>query len=1073
MAGYFPRSQSRLGTPFHIKYAPKSMPEEAVEPSPEQAKFQELLRELFQFDCADLDFGIYRIMNHKRKVIDRYIDQELPAAIEEAVDKGAIATEAERARVFEETRAQMIEFFGENTIAPDGRLLKYDETPIGKKYMLWHARARNSESTEGVRRDIYNHLYSFFSRYYQDGDFIPKRRYSWEHPYVVPYNGEEVHFHWANRDQYYVKAAEQFRDYVYRTGSGVSVRFVLTSADVEQNDVKGQKRFFIPVLSDVQWSDQRRALELPFEYRPLTPNEVKEFGRNGQQEAIIDQAEATIAESLASMPQAVKALLDPRQHGDGEEAAYFAYHARRFTRRRTSDFFIHRNLDGFLSRELEFYLKSEVLKLGPFSAGSEERADAWLDKMRIIREVGRNVIAFLAQIEGFQKMLWEKRKFVVDPQYCIAVGLVPDELVQSVMECAAQWKEWRNLGCIGAAAPLFAGVENPAARREFLKAHPGLLLDTRHFYPKFVDDLLGAFANVESVTDGIVIQSENWQALNLLEERYRERLKSVYIDPPYNTAASAIIYKNEYKDSSWLSLMADRISVSRKLLEPTGILSCAIDDEEVSRLRIVLQDLLPREIGTVVVRSNPAGRKSRGQLSPSHEFALFLGNESAAPGSLPKTKREEQRYRFVDDVGRFDWNNLIRHGSNDRREDSPRLFFPIFVNNNEQIRIPELKWIAEERCYHALEAQADDEVEVYPVRRYGNEIIEKNWHHGPERMRANPEDYRVRRSAGEISIDFKIRMDQKATPKTWWADARYASANRGARMLKDLFVQKPFDFPKAVGLVEDCLRVCGLGDASCVLDFFAGSGTTGHAVINLNREDGGRRKFILVEMGDHFDTVLLPRLKKVAFSPNWKEGKPKRPANADEAERGPRIIKYFRMEGYEDALNNIQFERQDESLFGLEDYLLGYMLQWETKRSATLLNVSALERPFDYKLRLNGNGQGVVMPVDLPETFNYLLGLAVSTRRVFYDESRRYLVYTGSTREGRNAVVIWRNTADWTLKDRTRDRDFVVSNKLAEGADEIWMNGDSIVEGAKPLDNLFKERMFASVSERKLELSAD
>ena len=824
------------------------MSEKAITPSTEQAKFQHLLRELFQFDCADLDFGIYRIMNHKRKTLDRYIDRDLPSAIEEAVGQEALHTETECARTFEDTRNQIVEAFGEDAIAPNGELIKYQETPLGKEYMLWKERARHSESDGDVRRDIYNHLYSFFSRYYQDGDFIPKRRYSWEHPYVVPYNGEEVHFHWANRDQYYVKSAEHFRDYRYRTGSGVSVRFSLRSATVEQNDVKGQKRFFFPLPWEVAWNAERRALDLPFEYRPLTTSEAKELGGNGQQNAIIERTEALVREALMAVPEAAKALLDRRTDDvhDAEAPTYFAHHARQFTRRRTSDFFIHRDLSGFLERELEYYLRSEVLSLGSLAAGGEASTNAWLDRMRVIREVGRNVIQFLAQIEGFQKMLWEKRKFVADAHYCLAVGLIPEALLPTVLECEAQWTEWRDLGCVRDDDTLFASGDETIARYDFLKRCDGLLLDTRHFESNFVDDLLAAVDDIHEKTDGVAIRSENWQVLNLLEERYREGLSCVYIDPPYNTAASAILYKNDYKDSSWLSLMADRLSLSQKLLAPSGILSCAIDDEEVSRLRILMQDLFPRELGTVVVRSNPAGRKSRGQLSSSHEFALFFGNEGASPGTLRKTEREVARYRFEDEIGRYDWNNLIRHGSNDRREDRPKLFFPIYVDEDDRIRVPKLRWMADEHRYDVLEDPRDDEVEVLPVRSDDGKIIEKNWHHGPAKITGNPDHYRVRRSGSSISIDFVIRMDTRAIPKTWWEDARYASSNRGARTAKDLFGRKPFDYPKAVGLVEDCLRVCGLDASSTVLDYFAGSGTTGHAVINLNREDGGRRKFILV-----------------------------------------------------------------------------------------------------------------------------------------------------------------------------------------------------------------------------------
>ena len=211
-----------------------------------------------------------------------------------------------------------------------------------------------------------------------------------------------------------------------------------------------------------------------------------------------------------------------------------------------------------------------------------------------------------------------------------------------------------------------------------------------------------------------------------------------------------------------------------------------------------------------------------------------------------------------------------------------------------------------------------------------------------------------------------------------------------------------------------------------------------------------------METGEHFDTVLLPRLKKVAFSPRWKNGIVTFEAASEEAKRGPRIIECFSLEGYEDALSNIEFREGDVGMFGLEDYFLRYMLRWETKGIATRLNVAALDRPFDYRLRLNGNGEGEDVTIDLPETFNYLLGLAVNTRRVYDDEGCRYLVYAGSTRDGRNAVIVRRHTAGWVLEDR----DFVLARDMTAGAEDIWMNGDSIVEGARPLDMLFKQRMF-------------
>jgi len=234
--------------------------------------------------------------------------------------------------------------------------------------------------------------------------------------------------------------------------------------------------------------------------------------------------------------------------------------------------------------------------------------------------------------------------------------------------------------------------------------------------------------------------------------------------------------------------------------------------------------------------------------------------------------------------------------------------------------------------------------------------------------------------------------------------------------------------------------------------------------VELNREDSGRRKFILVEMADYFDTVLLPRIKKVTFTPEWKDGKPRRMATAEEAERGPRVVKVVRLESYEDSLNNIAFdETSGQQVLQFEDYLLRYMLQWEARKSETLLDVERLSRPFSYQLHIHRDGETRTQPVDLPETFNYLLGLDVQTRRVCAGNGQRYLVYRGTTREGRKAAVIWRETEGWGQADYERDRAFVAGHKLIAGADEVYVNGDSLVPGARSLDRLFKERMFAPV----------
>ena len=225
-----------------------------------------------------------------------------------------------------------------------------------------------------------------------------------------------------------------------------------------------------------------------------------------------------------------------------------------------------------------------------------------------------------------------------------------------------------------------------------------------------------------------------------------------------------------------------------------------------------------------------------------------------------------------------------------------------------------------------------------------------------------------------------------------WVGPRYNAGTFGANLLRDIIgEQNTFSYPKSIHTVGDAIFAAGLEDDASVLDFFAGSGTTAHAVINLNREDGGRRRFILVEMGDYFDTVLLPRIKKVTYAPEWKDGKPKRLATSEEAERSPQVVRVVRLESYEDVLNNLEMHRSkaQSSVLELpfvggpdglkEQYLLRYMLDVETRGSASLLDLGAFTDPTAYRLKVKrpGSDESREVNVDLLETFNWLLGLTV------------------------------------------------------------------------------------------------
>ena len=369
------------------------MRSESAASGPNLLKFQGLLRELFQFDCADLDFGIYRIMNHKRDAIEKFISKDLPTRIAAELSGGQLAQQSQATADLQKAHEKVLADLGDDALDADGGLADpFSGTPVGQEYLHARDAAVHGRSRQAVEADTYNHLYTFFSRYYQDGDFISRRRYGRNQRYAIPYNGEEVYLHWANSDQYYVKTGEHFSNYDWTAPNGVSVRFRLEAANVEQNNVKGDRRFFLPLVEETAWDADARAVTIPFEYRPLTVPESSRYGNQKQQDKIIAAAVSEIPRYLGAAPEAPAALTRERRlNSNDEPVSHLEHHLRQHARRNDSDFFIHKDLRAFLSRELDFYLKNEVLNLDNLEAAGEQAADGWFQQMRLMKSVGSEI----------------------------------------------------------------------------------------------------------------------------------------------------------------------------------------------------------------------------------------------------------------------------------------------------------------------------------------------------------------------------------------------------------------------------------------------------------------------------------------------------------------------------------------------------------------------------------------------------------------------------------------------------------------------------------------------------------
>lgn len=955
-----------------------------------QEKFQQLLRQMFQFDCADLDFGIYRIMNFKRGAIQRFIQKDLIEAIGEGLASGTLAAQAQVTADLEEATRQIREAFGGAALDGDGVLAEaFHDTPLGNRYLGLQASAAGAQTGPALEASIFNHLYAFFSRYYDSGDFLSKRRYGRNERYAIPYNGEEVYLHWANHDQYYIKTGEYFTDYRFKAPNSVSVHFTLKQADVEQNNVKGDKRFFLPLAQEAQFDTEIREAVIPFEYRPLTEQEQLKYSQRNQQDSILAEAIINIVAALKPQTDALSAIAAVHHKtADGSDVLYLEHHLRQYTQRNTSDFFIHKDLKGFLTRELDFYLKNEVLSLDELEAGGESRAEGWFQIVRVIKAIGGRIIEFLAQIEDFQKMLFEKRKFITETHYCITVGNISEQFYADIAANEPQWQEWKELFHIDEEqTDLFtAGKSKKDRRVAFLIARPTLVLDTKHFDQNFRDRLLASFNDLDGMTDGLLVDSENFQALNLLLEKYREKVKCIYIDPPFNTENEQFLFKDSYRSSSWLCLMENRLQYAPQFLTRDGTIYVHVDHNSNYLVRNLLDSLFGEDhlLNEVIWRIGwVSGYKTAADRYVRNHETLFVYVRSS-------------EYLFNKDKAR------IRYSSWDE--------------SSIKKPVAEIKkaWGLSDKdglsVKIVLKDAADNVYKLGIVEKEGRYNVEDTWNSNEyEELHSN----KIKRNAAEY------------TPN-------------GSQI-----TQKPEQLLKRV--IEVSSR-----EGDVVMDFFAGSGTTPAVAAKLGR------KYLAVEMGGYFDTDMLFRMKQVL-------GGRIVGISRMVPYRGGGAFKYIRLESYEDALNNIEVNGQGgQAALKFDDYMLSYMLDWETRESPTRLNLKQLAAPFIYKLRITRQQETRDQVVDIPETFACLLGLKVKTRRVYDDNGRRYLVHRGQV-DHREIVVIWRDTAEWEQKDYERDKTFVAEQKFAEGADKVFVNGDSLIPGTSSLDGVFKSRMFAPV----------
>lgn len=967
-------------------------------------KLIKILTELFQLDQADLDFGIYRIMNQKREEILTFLNKDLLPQVKEIL-QSSLSSDQEDVQQELNKLVETLKSAGMNP----------DDSPKVKELK---SKLGGAVNLQAVENEVFSHLAGFFKRYYHNGDFISLRRYK-KDVYAIPYEGEEVKLHWANHDQYYIKSSEYLKNYSFKLADGKKVNFVLKEANTEQNNNKAQnnqeRRFAL--YSEEPFEVQDDTLNIHFTY-DLHDKKVK-------QSDLLSDAIETIRENL---PTGFTGLLEAKPTEKNKQRTLLEKHLVDYTSRNTFDYFIHKDLGGFLSRELDFYIKNEVLFIDDLNTRNEKDFINQLSLIKAIKNIGVKVITFLAQLENFQKKLWLKKKFVVETNYCITLDKIPEAYYPEIAANEAQLEEWIKLFAIDSIKQdtVTIGFSLPLSV-DFLKANPFLVLDTKFFSEEFKEKLVSEFENLDEEINGLMINSDNFHGLNILSNKFNKRIECVAIDPPYNTEKRDFTYKDGYKSSSWLSFMFDRVHLSKQLMNSKSSFFSNIDENELFDYHRLLLDVFGETnfVSDWIWQNKKGGGNDSTHVAVEHEYikCFSYDKSSLSPFFQPYTEDYLKRYKEEDEIGKFYWDTFKRK--------SGKQYYPI-------------------KCPDGTILENDN---------LGNPI---SWLRSEERFKSDVKEGEIKfeQKTEGWSIQFKQRLPQGKKPRTILNS--HGTTGTGNDEQLNLFSKILFSNPKPTALIKEVISYPD--NNKLILDYFAGSGTSGHAVIEMNREDDGNRKYILVEMGEYFDSVTKPRIQKVIYSDTWKDGKPVSRNGISQ------LVKYHVLESYEDVLNNLSLQRneQQNGIFKqggafAESYMLSYMLDVETEGS--LLNTNAFVNPFDYRLIITRNNEAKETKVDLVETFNYLIGLHVETTERIKD----FKVVTGRNNGGEKILVIWRNLNEKSNKDldefflkqsyNTRDTEF----------DRIYVNGDNNLENLKVGDETwkvalieeeFKKRMF-------------
>lgn len=1012
--------------------------------SENRARFLELMKnEILKLDQAELDFGIYRILNHRRDAIEEFFDERLPALIDGAItDEGAtrrteLGGRLERLRSDLDAAAQGMGLA--SAFDGDEPVSQLTNVPKAKEYAAVRVELEALDAgdvfAEPEEDRLYHHLLTFFSRYYRDGDFQPQQRRARDARYSVPYNGEDVHFHWRSRGSHYIKTTEELKSYAYKADMW-RVRFELVEAYQEPDNVKGSTRYFIPVPGDCRLETEDGSLfVVPFAFRRLTADEEKRYGK-ASDELDGDSAQERLLNDLIGEIE--------RPDGVGKEE--LLRHMLRYAKKNRTDYFVHPQLGDFLRGELDYYLKNEFLDVEGLTS-SDVLSDRLL-KMHVLRAVALEVVGLLDEVESIQAAAFEKRKLVLASTYLVSLQALPEEFWDEVLANDAQVQAWRDeFGLSGRVG------------RKTLEERPTLVVDTSLFDPAFQSRVLASVEDLDEMLDGLLVKGENYSALRTLAPSFSGRIVLIYIDPPYNTGKDGFLYRDDFaRHSAWLSMFGERFEMGFSLLHRTGALVTSIGDHEVSNLLSVGDAIAgdKRRLATLIWNTE-GNIDNQSRIKGNHEYlVLYVKSDDGfeAPQIIdPNTPADSKLLNTTIE------NSITKNGPANPPStvDLPIGFPTSFaegVVEPDAAEWPKLSNRVEVSDYRTMGAVSASS--GWSSRALLDLFLKNGCQPIPDRS-GTPTWFKLTHTGAIYS--YKERPDTQSHVVSVIRNVGTTKQMSGILAQMGLY----FDYPKPVGLIKYVTRWHNASDG-WHLDYFAGSGTSARAVIEVNRETGSKRRFLAVEVADYFDSILLPHVRRLMYAPGWEKLQPKpeprfrHDGRPEWVERSPKLVQVLRLESFEDALANLVV-RDGEGVTGDE---FGYALPALPETQGLSLSTARLSEPFEYQLEVVTEHGTSLVGVDIVSTFNLLAGIRMRRFRETKDHDRRYVIVEGTQAES-PVLVVWRSVNGL---DPEAELEFLAAalpdlfGKTLSDYKTVYHNADSAISNSTSLDAEFKRLMF-------------